>query len=162
MRISILTGIFMTKQKPPLPPFTQQAARNKALGAEFAWNGRDPEKVSMAYSPESEWRNRDTFAVGRDAISEFLTLNGAHETDYALRKYLWAFAGNRVAVRFQHQSKDLGGQWWRSNGNENWELDEQGLMRRREASINDMAIDESDRQIFGVSAALDTTGIPLQ
>jgi nuclear transport factor 2 (NTF2) superfamily protein len=130
----------MTKQKPPLPPFTQQTARNKALGAEFAWNGRDPEKVSMAYSPESEWRNRD----------------------YALRKDLWAFAGNRVAVRFQHQSKDLGGQWWRSNGNENWELDEQGLMRRREASINDMAIDESDRQIFGVSAALDTTGIPLQ
>lgn len=162
MRILILTGVLMTEQKPPLPPFTEETAWKKVLGAEAAWNSRDPKKVSMAYSPESEWRNRDTFLVGRDAIREFLTLKWARETDYALRKDLWTFAGNRIAVRFQYESKDLGGQWWRSYGNENWEFDENGLMRRREASIDDIAIDESDRRIFGVRPESDTSGIPLQ
>jgi nuclear transport factor 2 (NTF2) superfamily protein len=154
--------MLMTEQKLPLPPFTEETAWRKVRGAESAWNSRDPEKVSMAYSPESEWRNRDTFLIGRHAIREFLTLKWARETDYALRKDLWTFAGNRIAVRFQYESKDLDGQWWRSYGNENWEFDEHGLMRRREASINDIAIDESDRQIFGVRPALDTTGVPLR
>jgi nuclear transport factor 2 (NTF2) superfamily protein len=162
MRTAILTGVLMTEQKPPLPPFTEETAWKKVLGAEAAWNSRDPERVSMAYSPKSEWRNRDTFLVGRDAIREFLTLKWARETEYALRKDLWTFADNRIAVRFQYESKDLGGQWWRSYGNENWEFDENGLMRRREASIDDIAIDESDRRIFGVRPEFDTNGIPLQ
>ena len=125
-----------TESKPPFPPFTEEDAWKKVLGAEAAWNLRDPERVSMAYSIDSEWRNRDVFLKGREQIREFLTQKWARETEYALRKDLWAFAGNRIAVRFQYESLDLDGQWWRSYGNENWEFDESGLMRRREASIN--------------------------
>ena len=152
----------MTEQKPPLPPFTEETAWEKVLGAEAAWNSRDPERVSLAYSVDSSWRNRDIFLSGRDEIRTFLAQKWARETDYALRKDLWAFAGNRIAVRFQYESKDLDGQWWRSYGNENWEFDESGLMRRREASINDVAIEESARRIVGIRSEGDLTGIPLQ
>lgn len=150
-----------TEPRPPFPPFTEETAWKKVLGAEAAWNTRDPERVALAYSVDSEWRNRDVFLVGRDAIREFLTQKWARETEYALRKDLWAFSGNRIAVRFQYESRDLDGQWWRSYGNENWEFDEFGLMRRREASINDVAIDERDRRLDGPRAEGDTSGIPL-
>ena len=152
----------MPEQKPPFPPFNQDTAWAKVLGAEAAWNTRDPERVSMAYSIDSEWRNRDTFLQGRDEIRDFLAQKWAQETEYALRKDLWTFAGNRIAVRFQYESKDLDGQWWRSYGNENWEFDDNGLMRRREASINDVAIAESERRIHGPRPDGDSTGIPLQ
>jgi nuclear transport factor 2 (NTF2) superfamily protein len=152
----------MNEARPPLPPFDETSARTKVLGAEAAWNTRDPERVAMAYSVDSEWRNRDTFLQGRDEIREFLTEKWSQETEYALRKDLWTFAGNRIAVRFQYESRDLAGQWWRSYGNENWEFDEHGLMRRREASINDLAIDKSARRIFGSRADGDADGIPLR
>lgn len=152
----------MPDDRPPLPPFTEETAWTKVLGAEAAWNSRDPERVSLAYSPDSVWRNRDVFVRGRDEIVEFLTQKWAGETEYALRKDLWAFSGNRIAVRFQYESRALDGQWWRSYGNENWEFDDHGLMRRREASINDLAIDESERRIFGVRPDGDREGIPIQ
>ena len=148
--------------RPPFPPFTEEDAWRKVLGAEAAWNSRDPEMVSLAYSEDSEWRNRDVFLKGRAEIVEFLTQKWARETEYALRKDLWTFADNRIAVRFQYESRDLDGQWWRSYGNENWEFDEHGLMRRREASINDVAIPESERRLFGPRADGDTAGIPLR
>ena len=135
--------------RPPVPPFDEQTARQKVQAAEDAWNSRDPERVAGAYSDASEWRNRDEFLVGREAIVEFLRRKWSRELDYALRKDLWAFSGNRIAVRFQYECRDAAGQWWRSYGNEQWEFDEQGYMRRREASINDLAIDESGRRIFG-------------
>lgn len=153
---------FVTEQKPPLPPFTEQSARAKVLAAENGWNSRDPARVAMAYSIDSQWRNRDTFLQGREAIESFLAAKWSQETEYALRKDLWAFSGNRIAVRFQYESRDLRGLWWRSYGNENWEFDEHGLMRRREASINDVQIDESDRRIFGPSPDSDNSGLPLQ
>ena len=152
----------MPDQKPPFPPFNQDTAWAKVLGAEAAWNTRDPERVSMAYSVDSEWRNRNLFLRGRNEIRDFLTQKWSQETEYALRKDLWAFAGNRIAVRFQYESKDLDGQWWRSYGNENWEFDDNGLMRRREASINDVAIAESERRIHGPRPDGDSSGIPLQ
>jgi len=152
----------MTEDRPPFPPFDESSARAKVLGAEAAWNSRDPERVSMAYSVDSVWRNRDTFLQGRDEIREFLTQKWARELDYALRKDLWAFSGNRIAVRFQYESLDESGQWWRSYGNENWEFDEHGLMRRREASINDVAINETDRRLFGPRPDGDTDGFPLR
>jgi nuclear transport factor 2 (NTF2) superfamily protein len=152
----------MTEQRPPFPPFDEDAAWKKVLGAEAAWNSRDPDKVAGAYSLDSEWRNRDTFLRGRDEIRDFLTKKWARELDYALRKDLWAFTGNRIAVRFQYESLDESGQWWRSYGNENWEFDEHGLMRRREASINDVAIDESEKRLFGPRPGDDDTGIPLR
>ena len=157
MTIDLSTG-----DRPPFPPFDEESAWKKVLGAEAAWNTRDPERVSLAYTTDSVWRNRDTFLEGRAAIVEFLTKKWAQETDYALRKDLWTFAGNRIAVRFQYESRDLDGQWWRSYGNENWEFAENGLMRRREASINDMAIREDDRRIFGARAEGDDSGIPVQ
>ena len=135
--------------RPPLPPFTAQTAAQKVQAAEDAWNSRDPERVSAAYSEDSAWRNRDTFVTGRAEIVQFLTGKWDRELDYALRKSLWTFAENRIAVRFQYESHDAGGQWWRSYGNELWEFDGHGLMTRREASINDLAIDASDRRIFG-------------
>ncbi|WP_329396323.1 nuclear transport factor 2 family protein [Streptomyces melanogenes] len=135
--------------RPPLPPFDLHTARQKVQAAEDAWNTRDPEKVSLAYTEDSRWRNRDTFVTGRAEIVELLTAKWARELDYALRKELWAFDGNRIAVRFQYESRDAAGQWWRSYGNELWEFDENGLMARREASINDVPIDESERRIFG-------------
>ncbi len=151
-----------TEARPPFPPFTEDTAWKKVLGAEAAWNSRDAQLVALAYSVESVWRNRDTFLVGRPAIAAFLEQKWARETDYALRKDLWAFSGNRIAVRFQYESRDLDGQWWRSYGNENWEFDDDGLMRRREASINDVAIDEGDRRIDGPRPDGDVAGIPLR
>ena len=154
--------IQMTEERPPFPPFDEESAWKKVLGAEAAWNTRDPDKVAGAYSLDSEWRNRDTFVKGREEIRDFLAQKWAQETEYALRKDLWAFSGNRIAVRFQYESLDLDGQWWRSYGNENWEFDEQGLMRRREASINDVAIEDWQRRIFGPRKEDDTDGIPLE
>jgi nuclear transport factor 2 (NTF2) superfamily protein len=135
--------------RPPVPPFTEQTARQKVQAAEDAWNTREPERVAAAYTEDSQWRNRDEFISGRAAIVEFLTRKWEREREYALRKDLWAFTDDRIAVRFQYESQDGAGQWWRSYGNEQWEFDESGYMRRREASINDVAIDEGDRRIFG-------------
>ena len=135
--------------RPPLPPFDRESALTKVQAAEDAWNTREPERVAGAYTVDSAWRNRGAFFTGRAAIIEFLTAKWNRELDYALRKNLWAFGGNRIAVRFQYESHDARGQWWRSYGNELWEFDEHGLMRRREASINDVAITESERRIFG-------------
>lgn len=135
--------------RPPLPPFDEAGARKKVQAAEDAWNTRDPEKVAGAYSVDSVWRNRDRFVTGRAEIAAFLKDKWDRELDYALRKDLWAYEGNRIAVRFQYESHDVDGQWWRSYGNELWEFDDEGYMRRREASINDVRIDESERRIFG-------------
>ena len=135
--------------RPPFPPFTEQTARQKIQAAEDAWNTRDPERVALAYTEDSVWRNRDEYVVGRDHIVDFLTRKWQRELDYALRKNLWAFREDRIAVRFQYECHDAQGQWWRSYGNELWEFDENGLMRRREASINDRAITAGERRIFG-------------
>ena len=135
--------------RPPLPPFDPDSARQKVQAAEDAWNTRDPERVSSAYTENSLWRNRDQFVHGRAEIVAFLTAKWERELDYALRKSLWAFTDDRIAVRFQYESRDASGQWWRSYGNENWGFDSEGLMRRREASINDVRISETERRIFG-------------
>lgn len=135
--------------RPPLPPFTAETAAQKVQAAENAWNTRDPERVSLAYTPDSVWRNRDLFFSGREAIVEFLKGKWEKELDYVLRKNLWAFHEDRIAVRFQYEWHDGAGHWFRSYGNELWEFDQAGLMRRREASTNDVAIAESDRRIFG-------------
>jgi uncharacterized protein len=135
--------------RPPLPPFSRETALQKVQAAENAWNSKDPERVSLAYTEDSVWRNRDQFVTGRAAIVEFLTGKWQRELDYALRKSLWAFTEDRIAVRFQYECRDASGQWWRSYGNENWEFDAEGLMRRREASINDVRIEERERRIFG-------------
>ena len=135
--------------RPPLPPFTLETARKKVQAAEDAWNTCDPEKVSLAYSEDSVWRNRDRFVRGRAEIVAFLTEKWERELDYALRKSLWTFAGNRIAVRFQYECHDAAGTWYRSYGNENWEFDEHGLMRRREASINDVPITAAERRLTG-------------
>jgi nuclear transport factor 2 (NTF2) superfamily protein len=139
----------MTETRPPVPPFDLDTARAKVQAAEDAWNTRDPERVSLAYTPDSVWRNRDQFISGREEIVKFLTNKWQKELDYALRKSLWDFRDDRIAVRFQYEWRDAGGQWWRSYGNELWEFDNNGLMRRREASINDVAIGASARRIFG-------------
>ena len=152
----------MTDSRPPLPPFTEETARQKVLAAEAAWNTRDPARVAAAYSVDSVWRNRDEFITGRDEIEAFLTRKWARELEYALRKDLWAYDGNRIAVRFQYESCDVDGNWWRSYGNELWEFDEHGLMRRREASINDVRIDASERRILGPRPESDREGIPLR
>ena len=143
----------MSETRPPLPPFTAATAAEKVQAAEDAWNTRDPEKVARAYTFDSVWRNRDLFIAGRDEIIAFLAQKWERELDYALRKNLWCFDDNRIAVRFQYESHDRDDQWWRSYGNELWEFDEQGLMRRREASINDLGIDASERRIFGARPA---------
>ena len=147
---------------PPLPPFDESSARAKVLAAEAAWNSRDPARVAAAYTVDSVWRNRSEFIVGREQIVEFLRRKWERELDYVLRKDLWAFAGNRIAVRFQYEWHDAAGQWFRSYGNENWEFDDDGHMRRREASINDLAIDASDRRIHGPRRDGDNDGIPLR
>jgi len=134
---------------PPVPPFTEETARQKVQAAGDAWNTRDPERVAQAYTADSVWRNRSEFISGRDQIVDFLRRKWATELDYALRKELWCFAGDRIAVRFQYEWHDGGGQWWRSHGNELWEFDDEGLMRRREASINDVPIRENERRIHG-------------
>ena len=131
------------------PPFTQETALAKVRAAEDAWNSRDPVRVSLAYSTDSTWRNRDQFVTGRAEIVEFLRQKWQRELDYALRKELCAFRENHIAVRFQYECHDATGQWYRSYGNELWEFDEHGLMMRREASINDVKIDESERRILG-------------
>jgi len=146
----------------PVPPFDEATARQKVLAAEAAWNSRDPERVAGAYTPDSVWRNRDEFIQGRAEIVEFLRRKWEREHEYVLRKDLWAYQGNRIAVRFQYEWHDASGQWFRSYGNENWEFDERGYMQRREASINDVRIDESERRIVGPRAEGDTSGIPLQ
>jgi len=135
--------------RPPVPPFSREDAITKVRAAEDAWNSRDPERVSLAYSPDSRWRNRSTFLNGRQEIVEFLTQKWERELDYRLIKEMWAFGENRIAVRFAYESMGRDGLWYRSYGNENWEFDEHGLMRRREAIINDLEIDEADRRIFG-------------
>jgi uncharacterized protein len=134
---------------PPVPPFTEAGARAKVQAAEDAWNTCDPHHVALAYTVGSVWRNRDRFVTGRAEIEEFLTDKWEHELEYALRKELWAFGADRIAVRFQSECHDADGRWWRSYGNELWEFDGDGLMHRREASINDLAIGEADRRIFG-------------
>jgi nuclear transport factor 2 (NTF2) superfamily protein len=146
----------------PLPPFTEETARQKVLMAENAWNSKDAERVAGAYTPDSQWRNRNEFVQGREEIVAFLKGKWEREIDYVLRKDLWAFSGNRIAVRFQYEWRNAAGQWFRSYGNENWEFDDLGYMCRREASINDLEINESDRRIFGPRAEGDTSGIPLQ
>jgi nuclear transport factor 2 (NTF2) superfamily protein len=131
---------------PIVPPFTLESATQKVRLAENAWNSRDPRRVSMAYSEDSQWRNRSEFIVGRDAIRQFLTGKWERERDYRLVKSLWAFTDNHIAVRFQYEWHDASGNWFRSYGNELWEFDAAGLMRRREASINDVAITETQRR----------------
>jgi nuclear transport factor 2 (NTF2) superfamily protein len=131
--------------RPPLPPFTSETAVQKVRMAEDAWNTRDPEKVAAAYSEDSRWRNRSEFLTGREQIQQFLARKWARELDYRLIKELWAFAGDRIAVRFAYEWHDDSGQWFRSYGNENWEFDTEGLMRRRHASINDLPIADSQR-----------------
>ncbi len=139
----------MSEQRPPVPPFDTASALAKVQAAEDAWNTRDPHHVSLAYTPDSVWRNRDHFLTGRTEIVAFLTAKWERELDYVLRKSLWDFHDNRIAVRFQYEWHDASGQWFRSYGNELWEFDENGLMRRREASINDVEIAESARRYFG-------------
>lgn len=131
--------------RPPLPPFTAETAAQKVRAAEDGWNSRDPAKVALAYTPDSQWRNRDIFLRGRAAIESFLTAKWLREHEYRLIKELWAHDGNRIAVRFAYEWHDDSGQWWRSYGNENWEFDTDGLMARRIASINDLAIEASER-----------------
>lgn len=132
--------------KPPLPPFTLETARIKVQAAEDAWNTREPERVALAYTEDSQWRNRAEFFSGREAIKAFLTRKWAKELDYRLKKDLWSFTDNRISVRFEYEWHDDAGHWYRAYGNEQWEFAENGLMRRREASINDVPISESDRK----------------
>ncbi len=132
--------------RPPLPPFTLESAAHKARLAEDAWNSRDPERVALAYTEDSRWRNRAEFFSGRPAIVEFLRRKWARELDYRLIKELWAFHDKHIAVRFQYEFHDESGNWFRAYGNEQWEFDHNGLMRRREASINDVAIKQSERK----------------
>jgi len=131
---------------PIVPPFTDESARAKVRAAQDAWNSRDPERIALAYTEDSQWRNRDEFFQGRAAIKEFLRRKWAKELDYRLMKELWAYTGDRISVRFEYEWHDAAGQWYRSHGNEQWEFDEAGLMRRRDASINDVAIQEGERR----------------
>ncbi|MDG4857887.1 nuclear transport factor 2 family protein [Streptomyces sp. T-3] len=139
--------------RPPVPPFTEADARAKVQAAEDAWNTRDPDRVVLAYTPDSIWRNRDTFVTGRDEIHRFLAEKWRRELDYALRKELWTHGDDRIAVRFQYEWRDASGGHWRAYGNELWEFDESGLMRRREASINDVPIKAVERRILGARPA---------
>lgn len=137
-----------TEQKPPLPPFSRESAIQKVRLAEDGWNSRDPERVSLVYTPDSQWRNRAEFPRGRAQIVEFLKRKWARELDYRLIKEIWAFTDNRIAVRFAYEWHDDSGQWFRSYGNENWEFAANGLMQFRHASINDLPIKESERKFF--------------
>ena len=129
-----------------IPPFTEETARAKVKAAQDAWNSRDPERVALAYTEDSQWRNRDEFFTGREAIREFLTRKWASELDYRLMKELWAYTDNRISVRFEYEWRDESDQWYRTHGNEHWEFDEEGLMRRRDMSANDVPIAESERR----------------
>ncbi|WP_025144854.1 DUF1348 family protein [Pedobacter jeongneungensis] len=135
------------EQKPPMPPFTYETALQKVQMAEDAWNSRDPEKVCLAYTIDTEWRNRNEFINGREEVKAFLATKWANELDYKLKKELWTFAENRIAVRFEYEWRNGAGQWHRSYGNELWEFDENGLMQKRYASINDLEITEEDRYL---------------
>jgi nuclear transport factor 2 (NTF2) superfamily protein len=146
--------------RPPLPPFTEETARVKVKAAEDAWNTRDPDRVAGAYTEDSVWRNRDEFITGRAAIRTFLERKWARELDYRLRKSLWAFTERRIGVRFQYEWHDASGQWFRSYGNELWEFDDSGLMRRREASINDVQISAAQRRF--ASPTWQTDELPLR
>lgn len=137
----------MENQRPPLPPFTEATAKLKIQMAEDAWNSKDPLRVSLAYTPDSEWRNRHEFINGRVEIVQFLRTKWQHELDYKLKKEYWAHTGNRIAVRFEYEFHDVYGQWYRAYGNENWEFDEYGFMAKRFASINDLKIEEKDRKL---------------
>lgn len=138
----------MKNQRLPLPPFTLETAKQKVQMAEDAWNSRDPDRVSLAYSIDTEWRNRTEFINGREAVREFLKGKWEREQHYKLKKELWGFRENRMAVRFEYEYQNLEGQWFRAYGNENWEFDEDGYMRKRFASINDLEITEAERRIF--------------
>ena len=138
----------MTESHPPLPPFALESAIEKVRKAEDAWNTRDPQRVALAYTSDSRWRNRAEFLQGREAIKQFLTRKWQRELDYRLIKEIWAFRENRIAVRFAYEWHDDSGNWFRSYGNENWEFDETGLMRLRIASINDLPIGESERKYY--------------
>jgi len=135
--------------RPPVPPFDEATARQKVQAAEDAWNTRDPERIASAYAQDSEWRNRSEFVRGREEIIGFLTRKWEREHEYVLRKSLWAYTDDRIAVRFQYEWHDATGQWWRSYGNENWEFDPNGYMSHREASINDLAITVGERRLAG-------------
>ena len=137
------------ESKPPFPPFTPETARQKVQAAEDAWNTRDPEKVSLAYTPDTVWRNRAEFLYGRDEVRAFLRRKWDRELDYRLKKDLWSFTENRISVRFEYEWHDDSGQWFRSYGNEQWEFAPNGLMQRRQASINDLPIAEADRKFRG-------------
>ena len=137
----------VSQVKPPVPPFTEETARAKVKAAEDAWNTRDPEVVAKAYTEDSQWRNRDQFFTGREAIKEFLRRKWAKELDYKLMKELWAYTGNHISVRFEYEFHDASGQWYRTHGNEHWEFDDNGLMRRRDMSANDIPINESERRL---------------
>lgn len=137
----------MTEKKIPLPPFTLETAKEKIQLAEDAWNGQDPQKISMAYSLNSEWRNRSTFINGREEIQKFLKNKWENELDYKLKKEYWAHTDNRIAVRFEYEYRNRSGQWYRAYGNENWEFNEYGLMQKRYASINDYPIKEHERNL---------------
>lgn len=134
------------EQRHPLPPFTMETALQKVQMAEDAWNSRDPERVCLAYTIDTEWRNRTAFINGREAVKTFLKVKWENELDYKLKKELWGFRENRMAVRFEYEYRNTEGQWFRAYGNELWEFDENGLMRKRYASINDLLIDEKDRK----------------
>jgi len=136
------------EQKLPLPPFNFETATQKVKMAEDAWNSKDPEKVSLAYTIDTEWRNRDQFINGRAEVKAFLKNKWEKELAYKLKKELWAFTNNRIAVRFEYEWRDTTGQWYRSYGNENWEFDENGFMKKRFASINDLKINEEDRRVL--------------
>jgi uncharacterized protein len=146
--------------RPPLPPFTAETAALKVKAAEDAWNSCDPERVAGAYTEDSIWRNRDEFICGRAEIKAFLKRKWARELDYRLRKSLWSFTDRRIGVRFQYEWRDAEGQWYRSYGNELWEFTDEGLMRRREASVNDLAVAESERRFVGPSWLTDE--LPLR
>ena len=131
----------------PLPPFNEETAIQKIQKAEGAWNSKDPSRISNAYTPDTEWRNRDQFITGRKEVQDFLADKWKNELDYKLKKQLWAFNDNRITVRFEYEYRDQNGQWYRAYGNENWEFDENGLMKKRFASINDVKIEETDRRL---------------
>lgn len=137
----------MIEQKLPLPPFTEKTAKQKIQMAEDGWNSKDPIKVSMAYTVDTEWRNRDQFVNGREEVQAFLSDKWKNELAYKLKKELWAFTDNKIAVRFEYEYKNKEGKWFRAYGNENWEFDENGLMKKRYASINDLEIEEKDRKL---------------
>ena len=150
----------MTENRRSVPPFTAESAAQKVQTAEDAWNTSDPERVFLAYSEDSTWRVRGRLFTGREAILAFLTQKWEREIEYALREDLWAFEGNRIAVRFEYEAHDIAGDWWRSFGSELWEFDAAGLIVRREASINDVRIEESERRIFGARGD-DERGVDL-